>query len=178
MYDTLRAAVMAAIILRMMPVVVPASLGRCDQCLSIFSAFCARADLSIQVSGTPAVEAGGVLWVSNHFSWMDYPVLQMASRRLLRVIARADMGAEGLFGVLALRVLRNVGVIEYQRGDKGSGANVRRALHAALTTERVPVLLFPEGTSQVQGPPKPFRIGGLQACNRGFKGLITLLLLS
>ena len=84
------------------------------------------APLPRQVSGEPAAEAGGVLWVSNHYSWLDYPVLQMASRRLLRVIARADMGAEGLFGVLALRVLRGVGVIEYQRGDKARPRRRRR----------------------------------------------------
>ena len=46
---------------------------------------------------------------------------------------------------------------------QGSGVAVRRALHGALTEERGPELLFPEGTSQVAGPPTTFRIGGLQA---------------
>jgi len=58
-------------------------------------------------------------------------------------------------------VLRQVGVIEYRRGDKGSGAAVRAALSDALTRQGLPVLLFPEGTSQVAGPPRPFRTGGM-----------------
>lgn len=92
-FDTFRAVVMASIIIRMLPMVVPAALGRFDTCVRIFKVFCARSRLTIQVSGEPATVAGGVLWVSNHFTWMDYPVLQMASKRLLRVVARADMGA-------------------------------------------------------------------------------------
>lgn len=161
-FDTFRAAVMASIILRMLPLVVPAVLGRVDACVRIFRSFCRRSGLTVQIAGSPAVVAGGVLWVSNHYTWMDYPVLLLASKRLLRVVARADLGKEGTFGVLAQQILRAFGVIEYQRGDKSSGAAVRKGIHEALADDGSAVLLFPEGTSQVRGPPRPFRIGGLQ----------------
>ena len=158
----LRCAVMAAHLLTLTPALLPAILGRPDSCLTYFRAFCRRTRFSIQLCGAPQVEPGGVLWVCNHFSWLDYPVLQCASDRLLHVVARADMGAEGVFGALALRLMQGLGsVIEYRRGDKSSGAAVRDALKSALTARRVPVLLFPEGTSHVQGPPGPFRTGGM-----------------
>jgi len=157
----LRSACMAAHLLTLTPALLPALLGRPDACLARFRRFAARTRFTVQVAGSPAVQPGGCLWVSNHFSWIDYPVLQLASVRLLRVVARADMGAEGVFGALAQRVLRQVGVIEYRRGDKGSGAAVRAALHDGLTRQGLPVLLFPEGTSQVEGPPRSFRTGGM-----------------
>jgi 1-acyl-sn-glycerol-3-phosphate acyltransferase len=157
-----RMAVMAAHCATLLPAVIPAALGRPDACLSRFRAFAARTRLTIQIAGAPAVTPGGVLWVANHYSWLDYPVLQCASARLLRVVARADMGREGPFGAAAQRILRHTGVIEYTRGDKASGAAVRHALQGALTTDASAVLLFPEGTSQVEGPPMPFRDGGLR----------------
>lgn len=158
----LRAAAMAGHLLTLVPAFVPAALGRPDACLARFRSFAAAVGLVVTVVGAPAPRPGGVLWVANHFSWLDYPVLQCASPRLLRVVARADMAAEGVFGALAQRVLRSVGVIEYRRGDKGSGAAVRGALRAALVGPAAePVLLFPEGTSQVDGPPRAFRTGGL-----------------
>jgi 1-acyl-sn-glycerol-3-phosphate acyltransferase len=159
----LRCAVMAIHLLRLMPALVPAALGRPDACLARFRAYCARTRFSIQLAGAPAPEPGGVLWVCNHYSWLDYPVLQCASDRLLRVVARADLGAEGVFGAMAQKLMRALDVvIEYRRGDKGSGAAVRDALRGALTERQVTVLLFPEGTSRVSGPPGPFRTGGMQ----------------
>ncbi len=158
----LRCSVMAAHLLTLVPALLPAALGRPDACLSRFRAFAKRTRFTMQLAGAPAVEPGGVLWVCNHYSWLDYPVLQCASDRLLRVVARADLGAEGVFGLLAQRVMRGLdAVIEYTRGDKNSGAAVRAALRDALTVKRVPVLLFPEGTSRVAGPPGPFRTGGM-----------------
>lgn len=162
-FDTFRAAVMALTILRMLPPIASAALmGRLDACLCSFRAFCARTRLSVQIAGEPAVVAGGVLWVANHYTWLDFPVLHLASKRLLRVVARADLGKEGAFGAVAQQILRALGVIEYRRGDKRSGGEVRKGIHEALAEEGSAVLLFPEGTSQVRGPPKPFRIGGLQ----------------
>ena len=158
----LRCAVMAIHLLRLMPALMPAALGRPDACLARFKAFCARTRFSIQLAGAPEPQPGGVLWVCNHFSWLDYPVLQCASDRLLRVVARADLGAEGVFGAMAQKLMRSLDVvIEYRRGDKGSGSAVRDALRGALTQRNVPVLLFPEGTSRVSGPPGPFRTGGM-----------------
>ena len=161
--EPLRQAVMAMHILRLMPALFAAVLGRPDRCMQRFRAFARRTGLSLQVAGAPGVAPGGCLWVCNHYSWLDYPVLQCASPRLLRVVARADLAKEGPFGAVAQRLLRALGVIEYSRGDKASGAAVRQALHAALVADAAPVLLFPEGTSQVEGPPKPFRAGGLLA---------------
>lgn len=158
---TLRAATMAAHMSSLIPALLPALLGRPDACVSRFRSFARRVGLSLTVLGSPSPSPGGVLWVSNHYSWLDYPVLQCASPRLLRVVARADMAAEGVFGALAQTVLRKLGVIEYARGDKRSGAAVREALKDALVGAKAPVLLFPEGTSQVFGPPKAFRTGGM-----------------
>jgi 1-acyl-sn-glycerol-3-phosphate acyltransferase len=161
---TLRAAVMAAHCATLLPAVVPAALGRPDACLASFRAFARRTRLHLQVAGAPdAAASRGVLWICNHYSWLDYPVLQCASARLLRVVARADLGKEGAFGAAAQRILRHCGVIEYRRGCAASGAAVRSALTHALADESAAVLLFPEGTSQVSGPPRPFRTGGLHA---------------
>jgi len=161
--EPLRCAVMAAHILTLMPALVPALLGRPDGCCALFHAFARRTGLTLQVAGAPGVAPRGCLWVCNHYSWLDYPVLQCASPRALRVVARADLAKEGPFGAVAQRLLRAVGCIEYCRGDKASGQAVRQALHAALVQDAAPVLLFPEGTSQVEGPPRPFRAGGLLA---------------
>ena len=74
----------------------------------------------------------GILYVCNHFSWMDFPYIQQVSNLKLRTIIRADLSRLGVFGSLASYCASNVGTILYKRGDKNSGDIVRKQIISIL----------------------------------------------
>lgn len=93
--------------------------------------------LNIRVHGAPV--EGQALWISNHVSWMDIPVL--GGIRRLHFLSKAEVAKWPLIGQLA----RAGGTLFIQRGSGDSG-HVGAQMVAALG-EGKRVLFFPEGTT-------------------------------
>lgn len=91
-----------------------------------------------RLEGVP--DSGGVLFVCNHMSWLDIPVL--GSRIRGSFVAKAEVGTMGLVGHLA--DIQNTVYVERERRH-------RAADQASEIEERLGqgdnIILFPEGTS-------------------------------
>lgn len=94
-------------------------------------------NLQVRVEGEPVNE--GALWISNHVSWMDIPVL--GSIRALQFLSKAEVAKWPLIGTLA----RAVGTLFIQRGA-GDSKRVVGDMVTELNSGRR-VLFFPEGTT-------------------------------
>lgn len=161
----IRKAWAATLCARFCAALVPfAALSRGDKCLDAFAKFCHRARMRVQACG--ALEAtsssGGVALVSNHYTWLDFPVIASACSRLPRPVVRADMRKEGTFGAIAQYVVCRLGAVPLLRSDTCSSRRARQSIHDALAYGDS-VLLFPEGTSQRCGKPQEFKVGGIKA---------------
>lgn len=98
---------------------------------------CRALGLNVRVHGT--LESGNALWISNHVSWMDIPVL--GSLFPVYFLSKAEVAKWPLVGRLA----KAAGTLFIQRGSGDSGA-VARQLQGHLNAGRN-VLFFPEGTT-------------------------------
>lgn len=94
-------------------------------------------NLDIRVDGAPVDE--GALWISNHVSWMDIPVI--GSVRVVKFLSKAEVAEWPLIGHLA----RAAGTLFIRRGS-GDSARVSGEITNALRAGRR-VLFFPEGTT-------------------------------
>ncbi len=135
--------------------------------------------LRVQVVGKPA-EAGPVLFLANHSSWLDVLVLGAVLEGCF--VSKAEVGTWPLIRTVA-RLGRTV-FVSRSRGRTGSEAGAMRARLAAGDS----LILFPEGTSSDGARVLPFRssflatagaarqvqpvslvydrLGGLPACRR------------
>lgn len=94
-------------------------------------------NLDITVDGQPVEE--GALWISNHVSWMDIPVI--GSVRVVKFLSKAEVADWPLIGQLA----RAAGTLFIRRGSGDSG-RVSTEIAAEMRAGRR-VLFFPEGTT-------------------------------
>jgi len=98
--------------------------------------------LTLEVEGKPLPhrDAGPVLMVGNHISWVDvYAYLSVAD---FRFIAKSEVKAWPLIGWFA----RNIGTIFVERDRPRDAVRVGRELRDALDAGHA-VCLFPEGTT-------------------------------
>jgi 1-acyl-sn-glycerol-3-phosphate acyltransferase len=93
--------------------------------------------LQIRVHGAPL--DGTALWISNHVSWMDIPVL--GGLFPVYFLSKAEVARWPLIGTLA----KAAGTLFIQRGSGDSG-NIARQLGGHLQAGRN-VIFFPEGTT-------------------------------
>ncbi|MHC6224205.1 lysophospholipid acyltransferase family protein [Pseudomonas sp. X10] len=91
----------------------------------------------VQVIGTLPQQP--MLWVSNHVSWTDIPLLGMLTP--LSFLSKAEVRHWPVAGWLALKA----GTLFIRRGG-GDSQQLRRQIHAQLQQSR-PLLIFPEGTT-------------------------------
>lgn len=94
-------------------------------------------NLDVRIDGEPVEHSA--LWISNHVSWMDIPVL--GSLRPLQFLSKAEVAKWPLIGTLA----QAAGTLFIQRGSGDSGLVIRQ-ICAELDAGRR-VLFFPEGTT-------------------------------
>jgi 1-acyl-sn-glycerol-3-phosphate acyltransferase len=94
--------------------------------------------LHVDLEGEPA--DGSVLYVSNHVSWLDIPLL--GSRLRGSFVAKAEVGQMGLMGLLA----DVQDTIYVQRERRQQAADQASAIQQRLRNGGN-IILFPEGTS-------------------------------
>ncbi|QMW24387.1 lysophospholipid acyltransferase family protein [Sandaracinobacteroides saxicola] len=100
--------------------------------------FNASLGVHVRLQGTPA--NGSVLYVSNHLSWMDIPVL--GSQLHGSFVAKSEVGAMGFVGFMA-DLQRTIYIERARRQASGEQSNaIADRLRAGEN-----VFLFPEGTT-------------------------------
>jgi 1-acyl-sn-glycerol-3-phosphate acyltransferase len=99
--------------------------------------FCQILNLHVRVHGTPMT--GHALWVSNHISWLDIPVL--GAQFPVYFLSKAEVAQWPLVGWLA----RVAGTLFIKRGA-GDAGQVTTQLAGHLNAGRN-ILFFPEGTT-------------------------------
>lgn len=102
-----------------------------------FRVACRTLGLKVRVHG-PAPETNA-LFVSNHISWSDIPIL--GSQTPIRFLSKAEVGQWPVIGWLA----RQAGTLFIKRGG-GKARAIRRSIADHLSTGES-VLIFPEGTT-------------------------------
>ncbi|MBC7183578.1 MAG: 1-acyl-sn-glycerol-3-phosphate acyltransferase [Marinobacter sp.] len=107
---------------------------------------CRCLGLDIHQHGSPSDDT--VLFVSNHISWSDIPIL--GSLAPIRFLSKAEVGQWPLIGWLA----RQAGTLFITRGG-GQARQVRNRISANLKAGES-VLVFPEGTTSAGLTVLPF----------------------
>ncbi|MEB3754541.1 lysophospholipid acyltransferase family protein [Acinetobacter sp. MD2(2019)] len=104
--------------------------------------FCRRLckvfNIEVQIHGD-AAQRDPALWVSNHVSWLDIPVLGSGARVFF--LAKAEIEQWPLLGKLA----KGGGTLFIKRGS-GDSLRIREEI-AKFLTQGIPVLFFPEATT-------------------------------
>jgi len=107
--------------------------------LSVFKIF-----LRLKVEGQRNVpQEGGVILASNHCSFLDPPLVSVASRRPLHFLAKKELFEHWGFG-------RLIAALHAFPVSRGFGRKAIEQVLQMLKAERM-VLLFPEGTRQKDG---------------------------
>ena len=105
-------------------------------------------------------KTGPVLLVSNHQSFLDLPIIAMAStRRHFVPLARSGLFDHPLFAWL----IRNLNAIPVVQGESDIGA-IRKCI-SALKQGHV-LLIFPEGQRTLSGEVEPFETGTMLVIKR------------
>ncbi|MCX7945735.1 MAG: 1-acyl-sn-glycerol-3-phosphate acyltransferase [Hydrogenophilus sp.] len=102
--------------------------------------------VTLETRGMPSP---GALWVANHISWLDIPVLLAILPA--RFVAKAEVRRWPLLGWLAACH----GTLFLARRSRQDTARIGRAVQAALTA-RETVVIFPEGTTTDGTSLRPF----------------------
>ena len=92
--------------------------------------------IRVRHTGTPA--EGAVLFVANHISWLDIPVLHSVCA--MGFVGKAEIESWPVFSFIA----RTGGTIFHQRGNHSSAADVSSMMAQRLQQGRA-VAIFPEG---------------------------------
>ncbi len=118
---------------------------------------CRLLGLKVQVVGEAATGAS-VLFVSNHSSWLDIPVL--ASALEANFVAKREVGTWPVIRTVA-RLGRTVFVSRTRTGTQGEAQAIRERLSAGDS-----LILFPEGTTSDGGRVLPFRSAFLSVADK------------
>jgi 1-acyl-sn-glycerol-3-phosphate acyltransferase len=118
---------------------------------------CRVLGIRLEVVGLELADPGtACIFMANHLSFLDGPLLAMAVRRPVRIILK-----KSIFRIPVLGIgMRHVGFVPVDRkGAKGGQKSLRRA--AELMREKgYSFLVFPEGTRSRDGATQAFRRGG------------------
>jgi len=118
---------------------------------------CRVVGVRVAVSGFERVDPKvPCVFMANHLSFLDGPLLAMAVRRTARIILKKSLFRIPVLGM----AMKHVGFVPVDRkGTKGGQRSLRRA--ARLMREKgYSFLVFPEGTRSRDGRMLPFRRGG------------------
>lgn len=117
-------------------------------------ALLAAAGVKVRVTGLPALTPGATyVFVANHQSLYDIPVLFAAIPYQLRIIAKQSLGAIPFLGWH----LRRTGHILVDRANPDREAILRR--WRGLVGAGLSLIIFPEGTRSADGTVRRFKSG-------------------
>lgn len=128
-----------AILLRLADLFQPEPVNRSPWAARCFRRACQCLGFEIHVHGLPAER--NALYVANHISWSDIPILGAIVP--LRFLSKAEVATWPVIGWLA----RQAGTLFIQRGS-GQARRVKTQISACLNAGEA-VLVFPEGTTSV-----------------------------
>ncbi len=146
------------------PTVVDAALGRltrqrCDARLADWSAgILAQAGVEVSVEGLEHVPGHPVIFMSNHASHLDVPVLYAACPGSLRMVAKAELFRVPVWG----QAMRQAGFVSVDRS--GDRERARRAMTEAgeIIRAGTSVWIAPEGTRSRTGKIGKLKRGGFR----------------
>lgn len=92
-----------------------------------------------------------VIYVSNHRSYLDIPILHLVLRGQYRFLGKRELGLLPLFGFM----FRRLHVIHDRQNPAAAVASLRKA--RTLLEDSLSLVIFPEGTSKTPG-----RLGGFK----------------
>jgi len=104
---------------------------------AVLKRMCDSLAIRVEVHGN--IPTSHALWVSNHVSWVDIPVI--ASVAPVFFLSKAEVATWPVIGTLA----RAGGTLFIQRGSGDSGSVASQI--ADFLRQKLPVLFFPEGTT-------------------------------
>ncbi|HVZ78148.1 MAG TPA: lysophospholipid acyltransferase family protein [Gemmatimonadaceae bacterium] len=116
--------------------------------------------IRLSVTGREHVTCDPCVYVANHQSFLDYPLMATIFPQTCIVVARESIHRMPVVGFLYKRS----GHAVIHRESTTSAAQTLEHLAARIRRERVPVWMFPEGTRN-KGDPRvlqPFRIGAFR----------------
>jgi 1-acyl-sn-glycerol-3-phosphate acyltransferase len=134
------------------------SMERSDQRLDEWShAIVRRAEIDLSVSGLDHIPRDrACVYMSNHQSHFDIPILYSVFPMRLRMVAKAELFRVPIFG----RALRDAGFVKVDRsGDRQQAVEAMRSCGDALA-RGVNIWMAPEGTRSVDGTLGKFKKGG------------------
>jgi 1-acyl-sn-glycerol-3-phosphate acyltransferase len=106
---------------------------------------------------TPHDTSRQYIFVANHISYLDAPILVKTVRQHVRVLGKIEMGQIPLFGF----IYRNA-IVTVDRSDAVKRANSVRILKSVLK-RNISILMFPEGTfNETTNPLKEFYDGAFR----------------
>ncbi|MFL6195314.1 MAG: lysophospholipid acyltransferase family protein [Thermoanaerobaculia bacterium] len=120
------------------------------------SSLLAAGQVRVEARYSPELEPGrSYVFLSNHQSLFDIPVLIATSPGQLRMVAKRGLFQIPLFGW----AMRAGGFVPVDRGDRSSAGKTFASASARLR-EGTSMLLFPEGTRSTDDTLLPFQRGG------------------
>lgn len=116
----------------------------------------ALSNIRITVKGLSNIKPGrSYIYMANHTSNFDIPVLQAHLPVQFRWLAKAELYKIPMFGY----AMKRAGYISIDRSDRKSAIeSLNRA--AKIIKEGVSVVIFPEGTRSISNDLQPFKKGG------------------
>ena len=94
----------------------------------------------------------------NHHSFIDPAIMKYINPNIL-TIAKHDSNKEFFLNGMLSELLRRWGTILYKRGSKNSGTIVRKLIKYYICHKKKSILVYPEGTTFPDGPPRKFYPG-------------------
>lgn len=110
-------------------------------------------NIDVQSVGRPVSDL--TLWVGNHLSYLDVPLLM--SQAHVVFVAKAELGAWPVIG----RACREVGTILVQRESAQSRRETSQAVSLAICQNKKRVAIFPSGTTCI-GSASEWRLGAFK----------------
>ena len=112
--------------------------------------------VQIEITGNVNQPASGVLYVSNHISWLDIHVIN--AWQPMRFVAKKEVGEWPVFGWFA----KQLNTLFIDRQLKGDSKNVSKQMSQSLSNGDQ-ICIFPEGTSTDGAVVLPFKPNLFQA---------------
>jgi 1-acyl-sn-glycerol-3-phosphate acyltransferase len=101
----------------------------------------------INIYESPHDNTKEYIFVANHISYLDAPVIMKTLRQKLRVLGKVEFGRIPVFGYIYRRA-----VITVDRKSAAQRANSVRVLKSVLK-RKISIFMFPEGTFNLQNTP-------------------------